>query len=74
MPITEQDLDELLTVDEAARFLRLSRATIYRMISAREVEVVHYGSGGGRARLTRRALLAAVQRKTIPAATEERAG
>jgi len=67
MPITEHDLDDLLTVDEAAELLQLSRATIYRMISDRELDVVRIGSGRGRARITRRALLDHLNRRVTRA-------
>jgi excisionase family DNA binding protein len=67
MPITEHDLDDLLTVDEAADLLQLSRATIYRMIADRELDVVRIGSGRGRARITRRALLDHLNRRVTRA-------
>lgn len=67
MPITEHDLDDLLTVDEAADLLQLSRATIYRMIADRELDVVRIGSGRGRVRITRRALLDHLNRRVTRA-------
>lgn len=57
MPITEDDLDDLLTVDAAAERLGLSRSTVYRMIESRAIEVVRLGPGRGRVRITRRAIL-----------------
>jgi excisionase family DNA binding protein len=62
--ITEDDLDDALTVDNAAAFLHVSTSTINRMIAARELSVIRIGSGRGRVRVTRRALLDAVERKS----------
>lgn len=68
MPITEEDLDDLLTPAAVAEALHVTRSTIYRMIDAREFEVVRVGSGRGRLRITRRALLDHLNRKTTKAA------
>jgi excisionase family DNA binding protein len=65
MPINDRDLDELLTPEEAAEVLHVSRATIYRMIAARQIEVVRVGTGHGRARITRRMLLDGLNRRTV---------
>jgi excisionase family DNA binding protein len=67
VPISETDLDDLLTVDAAAAFLHVSASTINRMIANREVEVVRIGSGRGRVRITKRALLDHVNRKVTRA-------
>jgi excisionase family DNA binding protein len=67
LPITEHDLDDLLTVEEAADVLQISRATVYRMISDRELDVVRIGSGRGRPRITRRALLDHLNRRVTRA-------
>lgn len=68
MPINENDLDDLLTIDEAAALIGLSRNTVYRMISERAIETVMIGSGRGRARITRRAILDAYNRRVVKAA------
>jgi excisionase family DNA binding protein len=67
MPITEDDLDELMSVPAAAEFLRVSTATINRMIANRDVEVTRIGSGRGRVRITKRALLDHANRNTVRA-------
>lgn len=67
MPITETDLDELLTIDQAAAVMHLSRKTVYRMISRREIDVVRLGSGRGVLRVTRRAILDNVNRRAVKA-------
>jgi excisionase family DNA binding protein len=67
MPITAADLDDLLTVEEAAAFLKVSRSTLYRMIANREVEVVRIGSGAGRPHFTEAALIESVNRKVVRA-------
>ena len=68
MPLTEDDLDELLTRPQAAEYLRISVATLDRMIANREVDVTRIGSGRGRVRISRRALLDHANRNTIRAA------
>lgn len=72
MPISAQDLDDLLTVEEAAAFLKISRSTLYRMIARREVEVVRIGSGAGRPYFTEAALVDAVNRKVVAVAVPPR--
>lgn len=73
MPITEADLDDLLTIEQAAKFYRCSRATINRMIAGRELDVVRIGSGRGRPRITKRSLLDHLNRNVTVAAKEKRA-
>lgn len=48
------DLDDILTVDEAARLLRVNRKTLYASIRAGEVPAARVG---GAIRLSRTALL-----------------
>jgi excisionase family DNA binding protein len=68
MPITEADLgNNLLTIDQSAEFLGVSRSTVTRMIANRELDVVRIGSGRGMPRITKRSLLDHVNRKVIPA-------
>lgn len=67
MPITENDLADLLTPVDAARFLDVSRSTIYRMIENEEIDVVRVGSGRGRLRITKRSLLDNLNRSVTPA-------
>ena len=47
-PPTEQT--ELLTIPEAAHEMRVSRTTVYRLINAGRLPVVHVGTGNKRAR------------------------
>lgn len=68
MPITEADLDELLTKKEAADLLHVHIATIDRMIAAHKIDIVRIGSGNGRVRITRRAILDHLNRGVVPAA------
>jgi len=72
MPFTEADLDDLMSVDEAATFLHVHRSTINRMIARREVDVVRIGSGRGRVRLTKRALLDHLNRNLTKAEKPKR--
>ena len=67
MPVNKTDLDELLTPDQAADLLGISRATVYRMIRERQIEVVRVGTGRGRARITRRALVDGLDRRVVKA-------
>ena len=67
MPITEQDLDQLLTVREAASVMHVSPMTLYRLIDARALDVVRVGSGRGRLHVTRRAILDLYNRRTVRA-------
>jgi excisionase family DNA binding protein len=67
MPITEQDLDQLLSVDEAAHVLNRSPKTVYRMIADRSIDVVYVGAGRGRPHVTRRAILDYLNRRTVRA-------
>jgi excisionase family DNA binding protein len=67
-PITEGDLEALLTKDEAAAVLNVSRSTIDRMIRAQEIDVVRLGNRRGRVRITRRALLDHLNRREVRAA------
>lgn len=64
MPIRDHDLDELLSPEQAAALLNVSRRTIYRMIHEKTLEVTYVGSGRGRARVTRRAIVDALHRRT----------
>lgn len=64
MRIEEQDLEDLLNRHEAAGFLRVSVHTIDRMIANGDVDVVRIGSGRGRVRFTRAALLESVNRRS----------
>ncbi len=66
MPVTEKDLDELLTVDQAADLMHLHRATLYRMIQTRDLDVVRVGRGQ-RIRITRRSILDYVNRNVTRA-------
>jgi excisionase family DNA binding protein len=68
VPIREQDLDELLTVDEAADVLHRSPKTVYRMIADRSIDVVYVGAGRGRPHIPRRAILDYLNRRTVRAA------
>ncbi|MDB4285619.1 helix-turn-helix domain-containing protein [bacterium] len=52
--------DDILTVDEAAAFLKISRPSIYRLIRAGEIPCRRVGK---RWRFSRRALLAWVERE-----------
>lgn len=67
MAITEEDLDELYDKDEAAIFLHVSRTTIERMIRNREVDYLRVGSGAGRVRFTKRALLDLLNSREVKA-------
>lgn len=71
MPITEDDLDDLLTPAEVAARLHVARSTVYRMIELRQIDTVRIGSGRGRRRITRRALLDYVNR-SVDRADHER--
>jgi excisionase family DNA binding protein len=73
LPISESDLGtNLLTVDQSAQILGVSRSTVGRMIANRELDVVRVGSGRGRPRITRRSLLDHINRKVVPAAVGSR--
>lgn len=72
MAITEKDLAELLTLDQAAEFYQCSRSTIERMIANHEIEVVRLGSGRGRPRIRKRALLDHMNRNVTPVAKDRR--
>ncbi len=72
MPITEDDLGSLLSPQAAADFLGVTRSTIYRMISAGEIDVTHMGSGRGRVKITKRAILDHLNRKTTRATSTPR--
>jgi excisionase family DNA binding protein len=63
-PITERDLADALDVGEAAKFIGVSPSTINRMIANRELRIVRVGSGRGRVRITKAALLEHVNRKS----------
>lgn len=68
MPITESDLGpNMLTVEQAADFLGVSKTTIRRMMSNRELDVVRIGSGRGRPRITKRSALDHINSKVTPA-------
>lgn len=52
--------DEVLSINEACRFLKISRATMYRMINSGEIKGRKVGAGEqgqGRWRFTKRYLL-----------------
>jgi excisionase family DNA binding protein len=72
MPITEDDVGELLSPLAAADFLHVTRSTIYRMIQAGEIDVTHVGTGRGRVKITKRALLDHLNRKTTRASSTPR--
>jgi excisionase family DNA binding protein len=57
VPITEADLDQLLTRTQAAELLGLSVSTFDRLIREKRIEVIRHGTGRGRPRVTRRAVL-----------------
>jgi excisionase family DNA binding protein len=65
MPINETDLDELLTLEEAAEVLRVSLRTMQRLVADRQIEVVRIGSGRGYPRVTRRMLLDNLNRRVV---------
>jgi excisionase family DNA binding protein len=68
MPITEADLGaNLLSIDQSAEFLGVSRSTITRMIARRELDVIRLGSGRGVPKISKRSLLDHVNRKVVPA-------
>lgn len=46
----------LLTKPQAALWLAVSRATLDRLLAAREIDVVRVGTGRGSVRITERAL------------------
>ena len=73
MPITEDDVDELLSKDQAADFLHVSRSTIDRMIRRKELDFTRVGSGEGRIRISKRALLDNLNRRTVRAAKTSKA-
>lgn len=65
MPITENDLTELLTVEEARQILGIGKTTMYKMVETRAIDVVRVGSGRGRLRIPRRAILDHLNRNLI---------
>jgi excisionase family DNA binding protein len=67
MPLTEDDLADLLTIEQAATILGRSRATVYRIIADRKIDIVRMGSGRGRVFMTRRALLDYANRGVVRA-------
>lgn len=67
MAITEQDLDQLMSVGEAALLMHRSPQTLYRLIENRAIDVTYVGSGRGRAMVTRRAILDYYNRRTVRA-------
>jgi excisionase family DNA binding protein len=67
MAITEQDLDQLLTVAEAAEVMHRSKMSVYRLIDSRQIEVVRLGSGRGVVHVSRRAILDYYNRRTVRA-------
>lgn len=67
MPVTERDLDDLLTIEHVAEILQVSRSTVSRMIAARELDVIRVGTGRGRPRITKRSLLDQLNRHVIAA-------
>jgi excisionase family DNA binding protein len=52
-------LPAILTVDEAAAFLRISRRTLGKLLAAKRIRTVRYTSGGSARVLIRRAALTA---------------
>ena len=54
--MTETAAPELLTADEAARFLRLHRNRVYAFVRDGELRAVRLGDGSGRLRIRREEL------------------
>lgn len=67
MPISEQDLADLMDVAHAAEFMGVSRSTVNRMIANKEIDIVRLGSGRGRVRILKRSILDHVNRKVTRA-------
>jgi excisionase family DNA binding protein len=47
MPSNDPDLRRLLTVPEAAEYLAISKALVYRMVANQEIDHVRVGVGRG---------------------------
>lgn len=65
MALTETDLAELLTRQEAAELMRVSVATLDRLVSAKKIDVIHLGAR--RTFITRRACVDYVSRQVTKA-------
>ena len=65
-PPTEQT--ELLTIPEAAHEMRVSRTTVYRLINAGRLPIVHVATvtGGARSRVPRHAITALAEQAGKP--------
>lgn len=59
------EMPELLTVAEVCAMTRQSKTTIHREIDAGEFEVLRLGPRGGSIRVTRRSVVAYMERRTI---------
>lgn len=64
MPIQPQDMDHLLTFDETAARLDVSRRTLTNLVAARQIEYV--AVDGRRKKFTERAILDYLNRRTAP--------
>jgi excisionase family DNA binding protein len=72
MRITLDDIDEMLSVSDAATKLRVSEDTIYRMIAKKDIDFVRIGSGRGRIMIPPAALVDYVNRHHVPSVANER--
>ena len=57
MSLTEHEADDILTMSEACQYLKISRATMYRLLDKGEISGRKVGAGRGRYRFSKRALL-----------------
>jgi excisionase family DNA binding protein len=60
----EPERAHLLTKPQACAWLSVSRATLDRLIHARELDIVRVGTGRGSVRITERALMDYTRRRT----------
>lgn len=67
LPQHAQNADRLLTKPQACLYLAVSRATLDRLISAHDIDVVRVGTGRGSVRITERALQDYTRRNTTRA-------
>lgn len=56
MPVTPEDLESSLTLQQAADTIHVTYRTMQRIVAANQIDVVRVGNGRGRPRITRRAL------------------